>query len=140
MTKTERCLQKYGVPELERSMTLLRVPVMFRCKGVIPGRIYCNKDIKGNLIDALQNIYDRNLDHLVKSYDGCFNIRRSKGGADYSVHSWGLAIDINATTNGYGKDPQMDLELVKCFTDAGFEWGGYWRKPDGMHFECLTNI
>jgi hypothetical protein len=26
-------------------------------------------------------------------------------------------------------------ELVRCFAEAGFEWGGLWRTPDGMHFQ-----
>ena len=28
----------------------------------------------------------------------------------------------------------MDKNLVKCFTDAGFGWGGNYSRPDGMHF------
>jgi hypothetical protein len=52
-----------------------------------------------------------------------------------SLHSWGLAIDINAATNRFGGKPTMSAELVKCFTDAGFDWGGVWSNPDGMHFQ-----
>lgn len=52
-----------------------------------------------------------------------------------SLHSWGLAIDFNAAWNGFGKTPTMSPELVKCFTDAGLDWGGTWSRPDGMHFE-----
>jgi hypothetical protein len=29
----------------------------------------------------------------------------------------------------------MSPELVACFKDAGFDWGGEWSKPDGMHFQ-----
>jgi hypothetical protein len=29
----------------------------------------------------------------------------------------------------------MSKELVGCFAAAGFSWGGYWNKPDGMHFQ-----
>jgi len=130
------CLQKYGVPELESNMTLLIVPKLYQFCGKIPKRIYCNKDLKGKLIDALQNIQERGLCHLLESWDGCFNIRKSKGNYNkYSLHSWGIAIDINSKTNGYNKIPQMDLNLVQCFIDAGFDWGGFWKIKDGMHFQ-----
>jgi len=33
----------------------------------------------------------------------------------------------------------MSKELVSCFTDAGFDWGGTWERKDGMHFQ-LKNI
>ncbi len=136
---TERqCLDKFGVPELESSMTLLRFPknLIFH---PIPSRIYCNKLLKPKLIRAIRNAIERNLTREIKSWDGCFNIRKSKGNKNkYSLHSWGVAIDINAETNGYGEEPQMSAELVKCFTDAGFEWGGNWAISDGMHMQLAS--
>mgnify|MGYP001348774095 CR=1 FL=1 len=84
---------------------------------------------------AFQNIKDRGLAEEFVTYDGCTCIRQMTGGGRYSVHSWGLAIDINAAWNGYGQEPSMSPELVDCFTDAGFEWGGSWHTPDGMHFQ-----
>ncbi len=128
------CLKKYGVPELENDMILWKVPQEYKF-NVFPRRIYMNKDLKNPLITALELIKIRRLGHLIKSYDGCFNIRKSKGGNNYSLHSWGVAIDINAKTNGYGKEPLMDCLLVNCFLEAGFVWGGAWKIKDGMHFE-----
>ena len=134
------CLKKYGKPKLEKNMVLWRVPNEYRFNNVIPPRIYLNKDLKNPLIIAFELIFIRDLGHLIQSWDGCFNIRRSKGNKDeYSVHAWGVAVDINAKTNGYGKLPQMPLELVSCFIEAGFDWGGLWKTYDGMHFQ-LRNI
>jgi hypothetical protein len=87
---------------------------------------------------ALKNIIDRNLVGQLKTYNGCFNIRNKVGGTSKSLHSWGVALDINAATNGFNKRPTMSLELVRCFTDAGFDWGGRWSKPDGMHFQLRS--
>jgi hypothetical protein len=32
----------------------------------------------------------------------------------------------------------MDRRVVAVFTSLGFQWGGEWLIPDGMHFEYLT--
>lgn len=85
---------------------------------------------------ALLNVIDRGLVDEIETWNGCFNIRKKRGKNSWSLHSWGIAIDINKDTNDYNMKPQMSPELVKCFTDAGFEWGGEWTNPiDGMHFQ-----
>lgn len=140
MITSKDCLAKYGVPEMESNMTLVLLPERLRFNKVLPQRIYCNKDMRYPLIMALQLIQDRNLGPLIESWNGCFNIRMKRGNLQsYSLHAWGIAIDINAEKNGYGCKPLMDCRLVRCFTDAGFEWGGFWKIPDGMHFQ-LTKI
>jgi hypothetical protein len=73
-----------------------------------------------------------------------------------SVHSFGIAVDINPDFGGYwqyGLPSSMDekqarekkiplvyknripIEIVKIFEKHGFIWGGNWRHFDGMHFE-----
>ena len=54
-----------------------------------------------------------------------------------SHHSFGIAIDVNVKDNPFGKKPKQDKRLVEIFTRHGFEWGGRWQTPDGMHFEMV---
>jgi hypothetical protein len=133
------CIEKYGLPnvEMERSfMVLYNVPkAILNSISTLPSRIYCNLDLVAPLEQALRNIINRGLEAEVKTWDGCFNIRKKRGLKTWSLHAWGIAIDINAAWNGLGKEPQMSQELVKCFTDAGFHWGGNWKRKDGMHFQ-----
>lgn len=134
MVTSKDCLKKYGDPSNERNMVMWDVPTELEI-GHIPKRIYCNKDMIGPLSQAFKNLIDRKVVGQLKTWDGCFNIRKKRGGATSSLHSWGIAIDVNAAWNGFGKKPTMSPEMVKCFTDAGFDWGGTWKKPDGMHFQ-----
>jgi hypothetical protein len=132
-----QCFEKFGDPTKEKSMILWDVPPELEI-GVIPKKVYCNKLLIKPLEKAFTNIISRNLVSELKTWDGCFNIRNKKGGITHSLHSWGMAIDINAAWNGFNKKPTMSKELVACFVDAGFEWGGVWKKPDGMHFQLAS--
>lgn len=131
---SKQAFDKYGDPELEKGMALYDVPPHLEI-GAVPNRVYCNKDMHAPLERALSLVKARGLGHLIKTWDGCFNIRKKRGLQAQSLHSWGLAIDINASWNRLGVTPTMPPELVACFVEAGFEWGGNWSRPDGMHFQ-----
>jgi hypothetical protein len=139
MVTSAQCLAKYGQPELEKNMILWDVPSHLEI-GVIPKKIYCNKDLIQPLGQAFKNLIDTGHVKELKTWDGCFNIRKKRGLATMSLQSWGIAIDLNAFENGLGQQPKLTAGFVKCFTDAGFDWGGHWtRRFDGMHFQ-LANI
>lgn len=128
------CLNKYGNPVLEKNMVLWDVPTELEI-GVIPKKLYCNKDIIAPLSKAFKNLIDREFIKELKTFDGCFNIRKQRGASSQSLHSWGVAIDVNASWNGLGKKPTLSTGFVKCFKDAGFDWGGDFKRLDGMHFQ-----
>jgi len=129
------CLKKYGEPSASNKwLVLFDVPPELEI-GVIPKRIYCNKDLIQPLTQAFKNLIERGLVSELKTWDGCFNIRKKRGLNSMSLHSWAIAVDVNAFENGLGKEPKLSAEFVKCFTDAGFDWGGTWKRKDGMHFQ-----
>lgn len=150
MITSKQCLLKYGLPYDDTITTTVNENTKFEGKWmilwdvpqdiniaipVIPNKIYCNKDLVSPLEKAFRNIITRGLSNEIKTWDGCFNIRLKRGLNSLSLHSWAIAIDINAAWNGLGKIPTMSKELVQCFKDAGFEWGGDWSRLDGMHFQ-----
>ena len=137
MITSAECLRVIGPPELEKDMVVWDVPPELEI-GAIPKKLYCNKRMVVPLTNAFKNIINRGLVGQLKTWDGCFNIRKKRGAGSPSLHSWGLAIDVNAAWNGFGKVPTMSKDLVDCFTDAGFDWGGVWGKPDGMHFQLKS--
>jgi len=141
MVTSAQCLKKWGDPTVVTNemkyMTVWDVPTHLEI-GVIPKKLYCNKLIVAPLIQAFDNLIDRDFVKELKTFDGCFNVRRKRGLTSMSLHSWGVAIDVNAAWNGLNKTPQLSAGFVKCFTDAGFDWGGTWTRKDGMHFQLKS--
>jgi hypothetical protein len=138
MVTSKQALAKYGDPNLQKAMVLWDVPGHLEI-GIIPKRIYCNRDMIEPLSKAFHNLIQTGHVKELKTWDGCFNIRKKRGLASMSLHSWGIAIDVNAFENQLNQTPKLSSGFVKCFTDAGFDWGGTWKRKDGMHFQ-LSNI
>lgn len=142
MVTHNHCIKKYGKPNVSmehKHMLLWDIPNdINRAIPTLPNKLYCNKDLVEPLEKAFRNIINRGLTHEVCTWDGCFNIRKKRKLRSWSLHSWAIAIDINAAYNGLGKEPQMSKPLVACFEDAGFDWGGNWKRKDGMHFQLKT--
>jgi hypothetical protein len=135
MVTSAQCLKKYGQPSPSNPhMTLWDVPGHLEI-GIIPKRIYCNRDLIQPLANAFQELIRTGHVKELKTWDGCFNIRKKRGASSMSLHSWGIAVDMNAFENGMGQTPKLSPGFVKCFTDNGFDWGGNWRRKDGMHFQ-----
>jgi len=138
MVTSKQCFDKWGDPLTTHDegtyMVMWDVPSNLEI-GVIPKRIYCNKIMIGPLTQAFTNLIQRGFVNELKTWDGCFNIRKKRGLTSQSLHSWGIAIDVNAFENGLNQTPKLSPGFVKCFKDAGFNWGGEWKRKDGMHLE-----
>lgn len=121
-------------------MTLVDVPEAVGQVWLVDGKepakhIYCNKDVAGMLKQAMANLISRGLLSELHSFDGCFNIRNTRGSSLISAHAYGCAIDLNCDTNPLGGKPSLTPEFVKCWTDCGWAWGGNFHgRVDGMHF------
>lgn len=138
MITSKQCFDKWGDPLTTHDegtyMVMWDVPAELEI-GIIPKKIYCNKAMIGPLTKAFKNLIDRDCVKELKTWDGCFNIRNKRGLDSQSLHSWGIAIDVNAFENQLNQTPKLSRAFVKCFTEAGFDWGGVWTRKDGMHFQ-----
>lgn len=54
-----------------------------------------------------------------------------------SNHSWGTAVDINATRNALGTRGDMPQAVADKAELIGFRWGGHYSRSDPMHFEII---
>jgi hypothetical protein len=83
---------------------------------------------------------------------GGFNWRVIAGTNRLSVHSFGIAVDLNTALGGYWRwsgaaqgeateyDNRIPEEIVQAFERYGFIWGGKWHHFDGMHFEYRPEL
>jgi hypothetical protein len=103
----------------------------------IMGRVTCHRLMVPQLRGALQEVQDAGLGHLLRTYDGCYVPRFIARNPDNSIslHTWGIAIDMDAATNYRGIRGTMDIRIVEIFKRWGFHWGGDWKYTDPMHFE-----
>lgn len=139
---SKNCLQKFGMPGLPNQgkyMILWNLPADINAAiPNLPDSIYTNRLMVAPLEAAFRNLITRGLASQLHSFDGSYSVRLKRGQATPSLHSWGCAVDINASTNPFGKKGTMTPEMVQCFKDAGLDWGGEWKRPDGMHFQLRT--
>ncbi len=105
-------------------------------------RVWGHEAMEQPLKTAFRLLCERGRAHEIHTYDGCFCIRPMKNGTRPSVHGWALAVDFNARTNPFQADGSQPLitdfsdAFVRCWAEAGFEWGGLWTScHDAMHFQ-----
>lgn len=106
-----------------------RVPIL--------GTVTCHRLLIPQLRRALAEVEAAGLASLIHSYDGCYVPRFIERDPAHpvSLHTWGIAIDLDAATNQRGGRGTMDPRVVDIFKRWGFRWGGDWSYTDPMHFE-----
>ena len=82
-------------------------------------------------------------------HTGAFNCRKITGGSSYSLHAYGIALDLNWLRNPYGPalvtdlPPAMVAAIKAIATNSGhtvWRWGGdYTGNRDAMHFEVVCS-
>ena len=112
---------------VERNIRTQEVPIL--------GRMTCHKVMLAQLTAALREVAARGLGDKVYQTAGCYYPRFIAGTTQLSLHSFGIAIDINSLENQRGTVGQMDRTVVDIFKKWGFAWGGDWGYTDPMHFE-----
>jgi len=110
----------------------------------ILGSVRCHKAMLPQMRAAFQEIVDRGLADKIypDQYAGCFYPRfiASDPSQGLSLHSWGIAFDINVPGNLRGTVGEIDRTVVSIFKKWGFAWGGDWNYTDPMHFEMAAVV
>lgn len=143
MTTQER-IKKYGNPFTEgvsweyKSMVLWDIPDdINKAIPALPNKVYCHKIMPIPLEKTFRKLIELGLHKEIKTWDGCFNIRKQRGSTALSVHGWGQAIDLNAAWNRLGTIGDFSPAFIKVWRDNGWTCGADFKAPrqDYMHFE-----
>lgn len=118
-------------------MELWVVPFEIHSVINLPIKIYSNKIIKEPLIKSFRDLISEGISDELHKWDGCFEPRLQRGSTRISLHAFGLAIDINASSNKQGTNGNQSKLFISCFERNGFYWGGRFSglRIDPMHFQ-----
>jgi hypothetical protein len=108
----------------------------------IIGTMTCHKVIFSQLRAALREIERHGLADTIHpgEYAGCYYPRfiERDPTRGLSLHTFGIAFDLNVPGNQRGTVGEIDREVVDIFKRWGFAWGGDWSYTDPMHFELAV--
>ena len=129
----------------ENNIGLIQLPfpmVLAWDHAVSVTHMRCHKLMMPVFSDVLNQILQQGLDSLVSFFGGCYMYRPERASHRLSVHSWGIAIDLDPETNKMGTAGDIDPRVVSIFKSAGFTWGGDFlneARKDPMHFQFCSN-
>lgn len=154
----ERCLASivdvpliYGLP----GSNLITVKLPYKMKlawdiDIEVEKFQCHHKVHANVLAIFEEVKDTYSMADIKDigldlFGGCYNYRKMRGGNKLSLHSWGIAIDIDPARNQlkWGKDrarlakpdavPFWDIVEKNCGVSLGRE-----KNYDWMHFQFAS--
>lgn len=147
---TQDIIKKYGEPGAHQVYCTLPYRMKLAWQpDVTIGRFSCHETIREDLENIFQEVLDCYGSHGVTElgldlFGGCLNIRKKMGGTSLSVHSWGLAVDLDPLHNKlhWGKDrAKFATAPYHTFWEIVEKHGGFSlgriKDYDWMHFQFV---
>ncbi len=99
------CTRYFGKPGTNQTTLTLPFPMVIAWEtNKTIKKFTCHKFVK----DPLERIFQRTLDYYghekikelrLDRWGGCLNVRKMRGGSSWSMHSWGIAVDLDPDNN-----------------------------------------
>jgi len=152
MLTSNQALAKYGTPNKTGAgyLTKIKLPypmfLNWKTKTYV-NSIECHKTVAKQLIAIFTDILVHyGIDEIKKlqldDYGGCFNYRAMRNGTSLSLHSWGIAVDLDPDRNLLKETSKTARfarpeykAMIDIFYKHGFESLGREENRDWMHFQ-----
>lgn len=142
------CMKFYGKPGTRQVDCQLPFPMVIAWNTRQRINSYkCHELVK----EPMERLWNRTLEHYgleqiqklrLNYFGGCLNVRKKRGGDSWSMHSWGIAVDIDPDRNALRTSkkyatlarPEYD-KFWQFVYDEGAISLGKERDYDWMHFQ-----
>jgi len=143
---------KFGEPGDTFNFTYIILPYKMRIAwdtDKTVGKIQVHKQAAPSLLAAFTEILKvyglPKIQELgIDLFGGCFNFRQMRGGTEWSVHSWALAIDLDPSrnqlheTNATARFAKPEYkDMIDIFYKHGWYSLGREKNYDWMHFQFI---
>jgi peptidoglycan hydrolase-like protein with peptidoglycan-binding domain len=147
--RQSECEQFYGAPG--DNLVPLELPYPLRLAwdtNTVVRRFKCHEKVHDAFLRVFQKTRDEYGEQRISElrldlFGGCFNIRKMRGGNSLSMHSWGIAVDLDPTRNQLRmtkRDAAFAQQVYEPFwkivEGEGLVSLGRTRDFDWMHFQA----
>lgn len=147
----KQLIEKYGPPGTRQVYAKLPYPMFLAWEPkIVIHRFSCHEVVKDNVESIFKHVLkhygeDRITELGLDMFGGCFNVRKMRGSSTkLSLHSWGLAIDLDPTNNQFSwghERARFAGEQYNEFWDIVEANGAYslgrLKNYDWMHFQFV---
>lgn len=98
------------------------------------------------MVEAIAKSLEAGVPPERLTYGGSYCWRAMRGSTRLSLHTWGVAIDIDPANNPMGRPwnsvTGLHPTVVEIFEGLGFTWGGRWamQRVDPMHAQFASGV
>lgn len=149
---TQAAIKKYGIPNETGVGYLVRINLPYPMRlawdtDTTVSTIMCHKLIADRLTSVFNELmveygYNKIKELGIDLFGGCFNYRRMRNGSAWSMHAWGIAIDLDPERNTLKETSRTARfarpeykPMINIFYKHGFESLGVEKNYDWMHFQ-----
>ncbi len=150
--KTEDIIKEFGEPGDTDNFEYIKLPYPMRIAWDISktvNKVLVHKKASISLLMIFKEILDvYGVDKIkelgIDLFGGCYNLRQMRGGTEWSVHSWALAIDIDPANNRLNENSSTAnfaqpeyADMIAIFYKHGWYSLGTEKNYDWMHFQFV---
>ena len=149
---TPQVVKKYGEANITGAGYLVKINLPYPMRiawdtDSVVNTLMCHRLVADKLTAVFNGIlihygYDKIKELGIDLYGGCFNYRKKRGGSSMSMHSWGIAIDLDPARNQLKETSKTARfarpeykPMIDIFYSHGFISLGVEKNYDWMHFE-----